>query len=59
MAEQPQPQPQPPKDPRQTFVALFRILDGDKSYAPGEKAKLTREQFDELKALGAIEGDWK
>ncbi|AZG78154.1 hypothetical protein [Methylocystis rosea] len=48
----------PPKPERKSFVAVFNVVDGAKTYAPGETATLTRAQFDELKPLGAIEGDW-
>jgi hypothetical protein len=56
------PAPPPPsrtsKDERKSFVAVFNIVDGAKTYAPGQTATLTRAQFDTLKTLGAIEGDW-
>jgi hypothetical protein len=56
--------PAPPSPPeaanyeRKSFVAVFNIVDGAKTYAPGQTATLTRAQFGTLKALGAIEGDW-
>lgn len=48
----------PTEKDRKDFVAVFNIVDGAKTYAPGETATLTRAQFGTLKALGAIEGDW-
>jgi hypothetical protein len=63
-ADDPLPPPPPPeaKTPaaqdRRSFVAVFNIVDGAKTYAPGETATLTRVQFETLKPLGAIEGDW-
>jgi hypothetical protein len=63
IVETPPPPPPPAsvktsKDERKSFVAVFNIVDGAKTYAPGETATLTRAQFGTLKALGAIEGDW-
>lgn len=49
----------PPKPERKSFVAVFNVVDGAKTYKPGETAMLTRAQFGELKPLGAIEGDWE
>ncbi|MBG0796842.1 hypothetical protein IYX23_03915 [Methylocystis sp. L43] len=43
---------------KQTFVATFRLLLDGSYAAPGATVTLTRAQFHELKALGAIEGDW-
>lgn len=54
----PPPPPEAAKDQRKSFVAVFNVVDGAKTYAPGETATLTRAQFGTLKALGAIEGDW-
>jgi hypothetical protein len=62
----PSPQMEPPPEEkkapaekdRKSFVAVFNIVDGAKTYAPGQTATLTRAQFETLKALGAIEGDW-
>jgi len=48
----------PTEEDRKDFVAVFNIVDGAKTYAPGETATLTRAQFGTLKALGAIEGNW-
>jgi hypothetical protein len=63
IVETPPPPPPPApvktsKDERKSFVAVFNIVDGAKTYAPGQTATLTRTQFGTLKALGAIEGDW-
>ncbi|MBG0802843.1 hypothetical protein IYW40_15355 [Methylocystis sp. H4A] len=44
---------------KQTFVATFRLLLDGSYAAPSEKVKLSREQYETLKRLGAIEGDWK
>jgi hypothetical protein len=57
-APPPPPPPESAKDQRKSFVAVFNIVDGAKTYAPGETMTLTRAQFDTLKALRAIEGDW-
>lgn len=46
------------KAPTQTFVTIFGVAAGAGSVEAGKKIKLTREEFDELKALGAIEGEW-
>lgn len=43
---------------KQTFVATFRLLLDGSYAAPGATVTLTREQFETLKPLGAIEGDW-
>ncbi len=48
----------PAEKDRKSFVAVFNIVDGAKTYAPGETTTLTRAQFETLKPLGAIEGDW-
>lgn len=48
----------PAEKDRKDFVAVFNIVDGAKTYTPGQAATFTRAQFDELKPLGAIEGDW-
>lgn len=57
------PPPLPPaettKDQRKMFAAVFNIVDGATTYAPGETTMLTRVQFDALKPLGAIEGEWE
>jgi hypothetical protein len=44
---------------RRTFKAKHQILLGGELVPPGETVTLTREQFETLSGLGAIEGDWK
>jgi hypothetical protein len=44
---------------RRTFTAKYQVLLGGELVPPGESVTLTREQFDTLSGLGAIEGDWK
>ncbi len=44
---------------QQAFAAKYRVLVNGKYAAPGEKVRLSREQYETLKGLGAIEGDWK
>ncbi len=44
---------------RRSFVTKFQVLLGGELVPPGENVTLTREQFETLKGLGAIEGDWK
>ncbi len=44
---------------RRSFVTKFQVLLGGEFVPPGENVTLTREQFETLKGLGAIEGDWK
>ncbi|MBX3524581.1 MAG: hypothetical protein KF904_00080 [Rhodoblastus sp.] len=46
------------KAPTQTFTTIFGVVTGTGSVEAGKKIKLTREEFDELKALGAIDGEW-
>jgi hypothetical protein len=44
---------------RKSFVAKCQVLLGGEFVPPGESMTLTREQFETLKGLGAVEGDWK
>ncbi len=46
------------KAPTQTFTTIYGVVTGAGSVNAGKKIKLTREDYDELKALGAIEGEW-
>lgn len=43
---------------RRTFTAKHQILLAGELVPPGDSVTLTREQFETLKPLGAIEGDW-
>ena len=43
----------------QEFTAVFAIRASGVEAAAGDTVELSREEFDELKALGAIDGDWK
>ncbi len=45
--------------PTQTFKCRTRVLHSDGEFAPGDEIDLTRADFDELKPLGAIEGEWR
>ncbi|MFT4099042.1 MAG: hypothetical protein QM651_18120 [Rhodoblastus sp.] len=45
-------------DGMQDFTAIFSVVTGDGAFAAGETVSLTREDYDVLKALGAIEGEW-
>lgn len=66
MAEQSQPQTgsekieKSKKDARvtQSFVARFSIVTPIATVAPGESVELTREDYDALAELGAIDGVW-
>ena len=42
----------------QDFEAVFTVVTGDGSFEPGAQVSLTREDYDNLKALGAIKGEW-
>jgi len=44
---------------RRSFVTKFQVLLGGEFVPPGKSVTLTREQFETLKGLGAIEGEWK
>lgn len=46
------------KAPTQTFTAIFNIRTAAGAVEAGQKVKLTREDFDNLKALGAVDGEW-
>lgn len=43
---------------RREFTAKHQILLAGELVPPGDSVTLTRAQFDGLKPLGAIEGDW-
>lgn len=45
-------------DDTQSFKAIFNVAASGGSAAPGESIDLTRDEFDLLKHLGAIEGEW-
>ncbi|MCC3246144.1 hypothetical protein LG047_12575 [Methylocystis sp. WRRC1] len=47
------------KEKTQEFAAVFKVVASAGTFAPGEKAKLTRAEWETLSALGAIEGEWK
>ena len=42
-----------------TFALKTSVFLGGRHYAPPGKIALDRATFDELKPLGAIEGEWK
>ena len=42
----------------QDFEAVFNVVTGDGSFEPGAQVSLTREDYDDLKAQGAIKGEW-
>lgn len=46
------------KAPTQTFTTIFNVLTAAGSVEAGQKVKLTREDYDNLKPLGAIDGEW-
>lgn len=41
------------------FVAIFNIVANGETIPPGKSVGLTHEEFLELKAQGAVEGEWK
>jgi hypothetical protein len=43
----------------QKFRAVHNVHATAGIVAPGERIALTREEFEGLKAAGAIEGEWK
>jgi len=44
---------------RQSFKALTAIDHDCERYAAGDDLDLTRADYDQLKAVGAIQGEWK
>lgn len=47
------------KAPTQTFATIFNVLTAAGAVEAGSKIKLTRDDYDVLKALGAIDGEWR
>jgi len=45
-------------EPTQSFVARFSIVTPAGTLAPGDAIELTRAAWDELTAIGAIDGVW-
>ncbi len=48
-----------PKPTTQKFRAVHNVHAASGAVEPGKTIALTREEFDVLKASGAIEGEWK
>jgi hypothetical protein len=42
----------------QDFIARIQVFAAAGAAAPGQAISLTRDEYDALKPLGAIEGDW-
>ncbi len=42
----------------QPFETIYNVIIDGETVPPGKVVDLTREQFDELSATGAIAGEW-